>query len=84
MAILCQHARGQVQRPEEDRLEIVLPADPSADVADGAPEIGLELAQSLAGPLELMSVGIALMPDEGRLAHSRIRLAQIDPDRFGK
>ena len=44
MPVLLEHPAGQVQRPQEDRLQLVLAGDLSGDVADGAPEIGPELA----------------------------------------
>ena len=44
VAVLLEHPGGQVQRPQEDRLKVVFAGDLPANVADGAPEIGLELA----------------------------------------
>ena len=44
MAVLVEHPAGQVQRPQEDRLKVVFAGDLPANVADGAPQIGLELA----------------------------------------
>ena len=44
MTVLLEHPGGQVQRPEEDRLKVVFAGDLPANVADGAPQIGLELA----------------------------------------
>src|SRR5262245_17646475 len=80
VTVLVEHAGGQLQRPEEDRLKVLLPGDPTGDIADGAPKIGLELEQRLADALELMGMGIALKPNQGCLAHSRIGLAQIKSD----
>jgi len=69
ITVLLEHLGGQVQRPEEGRLKVVFTGDLSADVADGAPQIGLELAQRLVGALELLGVGVSLMLDQSQLAH---------------
>ena len=61
------------------RVQLRIAGDLAPDVADGAPEIGLELAQRLVGPLELLGVGIALMLDQRQLADPHIALAQIEP-----
>src|SRR2546429_9007241 len=61
IAILLEHKGPDAKAV---RLEIGLAGDSSADVADDAPEIGLELAQRLAGALELMGMGIAVMSDQ--------------------
>jgi hypothetical protein len=47
--------------------------------ADNAAEIGAQLLEHPVGTLELLGVGIALMLDQGELAHPRIGLAQTDP-----
>lgn len=41
-------------RPPEDHLELFLAGDLASDVANGSAEIGLEPAQRLVGPLELV------------------------------
>src|SRR5262249_47334138 len=46
------------------------------DVTDDAAEIGLELAQAPVGAFELMSMGVALVLDQGQLADPPIGLAQ--------
>ena len=61
MAVLVKRARGQVQRSQEDRLKAVFAGDLPCDVPDGAPEIGLKLAQRLVGDLPSSgTVNIAL------------------------
>src|SRR6185295_13298317 len=72
MTVLLEHPPGQMQQLGEERLQTALLAsDLAGDVADSAPEICSERAQRLVGPLELLGVGIALMLDQGELAHPR-------------
>ncbi len=56
----------------EDVLQIVLARDLAGDVADGAAEVGPQGAERLVGALELLGMGIALVPDQGKLADPRI------------
>lgn len=81
---LLENRRGLVERPAEDRLEFRVADDLAGDVAGYAPEIGLELAQRLAGPLELFGVGVALVNDQHSLADPDIGLAQPEPGRPGQ
>jgi hypothetical protein len=57
---LLENRRRLVERPLEDRVQFRIPGDLALDVAGGPHEIGLQLAQGLACPLELLRVGIAL------------------------
>ena len=84
MAVLRENPAGEVKRPPEDGLKLVLAGDLPGNVTDGAPEIGLELAKGLAGALELMGVGVTLMPDQCQLADAPIGLAEIDPNLSGQ
>ena len=47
--------------------------DLAGNVANDAAQIGPQLLQHPVGALELLGVGIALMLDQGELAHPRIR-----------
>ena len=58
---------------------LVLACDLAGDVADGAAEIGPQGAKRPVGALELLCMGIALVPDQGELADPRIGLAEIEP-----
>src|SRR5689334_8427691 len=84
MLPLLKNPRCQMQRPAKDDLEFVLVGDLPCNIPDGAPEISLELAKGLAGALELMGVGVTLMPDQCELAHAPIGLAEIDPNLSGQ
>ena len=75
-AVLRQHPLGEVKRPHKGFAQALLIGDLAADVADDAAEIGPELAQRLAGALELMGVGVALMLHQRELADPGVRLAQ--------
>lgn len=57
-----------VARPFEERIQPRIAGDLATDVANGPAEIGLEPAQRLVRPLELLGVGIALMADQRQLA----------------
>ena len=74
--LLLAHAARQRQQLGERRFEPAVALDLAADVADDAAEIGPQLLQHPVGALELLGVGIALMLDQGELAHPRIGLAQ--------
>src|SRR5262249_40352600 len=82
--ILGQHAPGEAERLGEDLFELGIAIDVSADVADDAAQIGLELAQASVGTLELLGMGIALMLDQRELPNPRIGLPQPDTDLRGK
>src|SRR5215831_14680674 len=75
---------GEAERLGEDLFELGIAIDASADVADDAAQIGLELAQASVGTLELLGMGIALMLDQRQLADPRIGLAQLDTGMRGK
>lgn len=59
---------GPVERPFGQRVQGCIAGDLATDVANGPAEIGLEPAQRLVGPLELLGVGIALVLDQRQLA----------------
>ena len=70
---------------QQSRLKPPLPSsvfagDLAPYVADGASEIGLQLAKCLARPLELLGVRIALVPLQRQLADPQIALAQVEPN----
>jgi hypothetical protein len=65
---LFENGGGLVERPAEDRRDVLVAGDLAGDVADGAAEIGPEPAQGLACPFELFGMGITLMPDQRLLA----------------
>lgn len=79
---LSENGRGLVERPLEDRVQLRIIGDLALDVADDAPEIGLQFAQGLAGPLELLGMRIALILDQRQLADPDIALAQVEPHSF--
>src|SRR5262245_46144481 len=81
---LLKNPRRQMQRPAEDVPQFILVGDLPRNIPGGAPEISLELAKGLAGALELMGVGVTLMPDQCDLAHAPIGLAEIDPNLSGQ
>src|SRR5947208_14916715 len=64
--LLLAHAACQQQQPGERRFEPALALDLAADVAA---EIGAQLPEHPVGALELFGMGIALMLDQGELAH---------------
>ena len=68
----------------EAGLEPMVAVDLAGDVADDAAEIGLELAQSPVGALELLGMGVTLMLDQGELADPRIGLPQLHAQLFGQ
>ena len=63
----------------ERRFEPAVTLDLAADVADHAVLIGPERLELPVGALEQLGVGIALILDQGELAHPRIGLAQSHP-----
>jgi len=79
MLPLLAHAPGQRQQLCEPRFEPAIVLDLATDVANDAAEIGAQLLKHPIGALELFGVGIALMLDQGKLAHPRIGLAQPHP-----
>ena len=81
---LIENPRGQVQRQPEDILQLLVVRNLPANIADGAAKIGSELAQSLARPLELFGMGVALVFDQRELAHPCAALAQVKPCLPGK
>lgn len=62
-------------RPFEERVQFRIAGDLAGDVANGPAEIGLEPAQRLVGPLELLGMRIALVLDQRQLADPHIGLA---------
>jgi hypothetical protein len=62
----------------------VIAVDLAGNVADDAAQIGLELAQSPVGAVELAGMGIALVLDERELADPRVRLAQFHAQPLGE
>lgn len=78
LALLLLHdGLRLIERPEEDRPELLVTINLVLDVADGPPQIGLELAQRLARPLELFGMGVTLMLDQGEFADPNIGLPQF-------
>src|SRR3546814_12270854 len=73
--VLSVDAAGEMQRPGEDLLQLALALDPALDVADHAAELGFERPERLAGALELMGMGVALVLDQRALADAGIGLA---------
>jgi hypothetical protein len=73
--LLLANAPRQRQQLCKCRFEPAVALDRVADVADHAAEIGPQRLQLLVGAFELLGVGIALMLDQGELAHPRIGLA---------
>src|ERR1700752_1853830 len=73
---LLAHALGQPKVGREDALQFGLAPDLACDVADDASEIGADGPERPIGALELLGVSIALMGDQGPLAHPFIGLAQ--------
>lgn len=71
---LLENGGGLVERPFEERVQPRIAGDLARNVANGPAEIGLEPAQRLVGPLELLGVGIALVADQRQL----IALAQME------
>ena len=74
--LLLAHPPRQHQQLCERRFEPAVTLDLATDVADDATEIGPQLLQHPVGALELLGVGITLVPNQGELAHPRIGLAQ--------
>ena len=62
--LLLKNHRSLIERPLEDRFQFLVTLNLACDVATGSAQIGLERPQRLAGPLELLGMGIALMPDQ--------------------
>ena len=64
------------ERQREHVCEFRLADDLAGDVPDGAPQHRAEAPQGSAGPLELLGMGIPLVPDQRDLADPHVRLAQ--------
>src|ERR1017187_9464527 len=73
-ALLGADAPRQAQQVSERRLKPGIAVDLAGDIADHPAKIGLGLAQSPVGALELLGMGITLMLDEFELADPRIGL----------
>src|SRR5215207_7850234 len=67
------------ERQREHVCEFLSADDLASDVADDAAEHRAEAPQGSGGPLELLGVGIALVPDQRDLADPHVRLAQVTP-----
>src|SRR5207302_4848384 len=76
LVVLGQNAPCQRQRFGERLLQSFMVRDLAADVADDAPEIGLELLQASVRPFELLGMGVALLLDQRELADAGIGLTQ--------
>src|SRR3712207_4766509 len=72
---LILDAPGQRQGMSEDALQALAARDLARDVPDHPPQDGAQAPQGFVGSLELFGMGIALVLNEGALAHSGIRLA---------
>ena len=73
--LLLADAPRQRQQLCKCRFEPAVALDLAADVADHAAEIGPHRLELPVVAFELLGVGIALMQDQGELAHPRIGLA---------
>ncbi|MBB4096113.1 hypothetical protein GGQ79_004668 [Ochrobactrum pecoris] len=68
LALLLLHdGLRLIERPEEDRPQLLVTGDLPLDIADGPPEIGLQLAQRLARSLELLGMRVTLVLDQDDL-----------------
>ena len=72
------------ERQREHVCEFRSADDLAGDVADDAPEHRADAPQGSVGPLELLGVGIALVPDQRDLADPHVRLAQGHAPRLGE
>jgi hypothetical protein len=79
---LLKHPSRQRQHAQKDTLtkhgvltKRGVAFDLAGDVADDTAEIGSKRLQGPVGALELLGVGVALMPDQCKLAHPCIGLA---------
>ncbi len=70
--LLLQNGFCLIERPDEDCLELLVAGDLTLDIAHDASQIRLQLAQRLAGALELLGMGIALMLDKRILAEPHV------------
>ena len=75
---LVSHPPGQRERQGKDLGEIRSISQLAGDVADYPPQHGTQTPQRLVGSSELLGMSIALVLDEGDLAHPHIGLAQRD------
>ena len=73
---LLAHALSQPKIGRENALQFGLAPDLACEVADDASEMGADGPERPIGALELLGVGVALMGDQGPLAHPFIGLAQ--------
>jgi hypothetical protein len=76
--LLVKHPSRQRQRASKDNLpeQVGAAFDLAGNVADDTSEIGSKRPQGPVGALELLGVGIALMLDQGELAHPHVGLPQ--------
>src|ERR1700719_1146717 len=82
--LLVAHSQRQAQQRCELRFEPGITFDLAGNVPDDAAHVGVELAQSPVGAVELASMGVTLMPNELELADPRVRLAQLHAELFGQ
>jgi len=81
---LIFHPASERERQGEDLCELRPTDNRAGDVANDAPEHRTQAPQGPVRPLELLSVGVALMPDQRDLADPRIGLAQPHPVPLGQ
>jgi hypothetical protein len=75
---------GARERPFQYGLEIGLPGDLAADIADEAAKSRSQEAQLAMMTLELLGVGIASRHHGGAFGDAQIRLAQLQPASVGQ
>jgi hypothetical protein len=73
-ALLSEHAAGPAQQPGGHRLQPGIAVDLAGNVPDDAAQVGLELAQSPIGALELLGMGVALVLDQRELADAAVAI----------
>src|SRR5258705_10810568 len=83
-ALLLARPPAKAEQVSEAALEPMVAVDLAGNVADDAAQIGLELAQSLVGALELAGMGVALMLDQGELADPCVGLPGFHTQLFGQ
>src|SRR5580704_19350271 len=78
VVVLGMNAAGQHERRCEDPLQSWAVRNLAGHIADDAAEIGFQRPEGSLRPLELLGMGIALLPDEGACGDPRISLTRRD------
>jgi hypothetical protein len=81
---LILHPASERERQREDLGKLGPAGNLADEVADDAPEHGPNAPQGPVRALELLGVGVALVPDQRDLAHPHIGLAQHDAVLLGQ